>query len=64
MDHESMAAEIQALLTSLKSSLSGSAEVSNAVESLSTDSDGLSRQRLPQDFLPDHRALRRFQLMV
>ncbi|MDB5992286.1 MAG: hypothetical protein JWQ10_3689 [Herbaspirillum sp.] len=64
MDQELVAAEIQALLASLKASLSKESDSADSVQSSPVNTDLQSTQCLSQDALPNPRSLRRFLLMV
>jgi hypothetical protein len=64
MNQDLITAEIQALLASLKASLSGNPV---AIDGTTPESASIEKQesdRLQQDRLPDVRTLRRFLLMV
>ncbi|RXZ38786.1 hypothetical protein D9O50_04615 [Oxalobacteraceae bacterium CAVE-383] len=66
MEHEVVLAEMQALLASLKSTLSEESGLESNVDAgppTKIPEDNQSRQ-ISCDLLPDHRALRRFVLLV
>jgi hypothetical protein len=63
MEQENAVAEIQALLASLKSSLAASGEPVDDAQPISAGAEK-KIARPSGDLLPDHRALRRFILLV
>jgi hypothetical protein len=64
MDQDNVAAEIQALLASLKSSLAGGSDIAGGASPASAASPGTDGYSQPADLLPNPRSLRRFLLMI
>jgi hypothetical protein len=64
MDHDAATTEIQALLASLKFSLSGESGIAASIEPTIGNVEESADNRNSRDALPDPRVLRRFQLMV
>ncbi|HEY4072079.1 MAG TPA: hypothetical protein VGM52_03150 [Herbaspirillum sp.] len=64
MDQDIVAAEIQALLASLKSSLAGGSNNAGSTSPASAASAGTDGYSQPADLLPSPRSLRRFLLMI
>jgi hypothetical protein len=64
MDHDAATAEIQALLASLKFSLSGEPDIAGSTEPAIISNQESPGARGSGDLVPDPRSLRRFQLMV
>lgn len=67
MEHDAVMAEMQALLASLKSTLSSEAGLDPAFDAdpqKGGSSTGKQSRQLSGDLLPDCRSLRRYSLMV